>query len=136
MPTNRIRVELEPSGNLKCEVWDKDGQLHDVTNIFIQIRGVTSGSSVWNELMLKITQSGGRWSACACFRSLDGGRLDSLKAQAENYIAVAIFLLIFGFISIVATFMWLEFIDQEGRYIVFNGRFPVVTLKIRDRNQY
>jgi len=33
----------------------------------------------WNGLMMKITQSGGTWSACAHFRSLDGGKLSGLK---------------------------------------------------------
>ena len=53
MPTNQIVVELAPGGALSCEVWDKDGQVHDVTSSFVQIRGATSGGAVWSELMLK-----------------------------------------------------------------------------------
>ncbi|KKN62128.1 hypothetical protein LCGC14_0515040 [marine sediment metagenome] len=62
----------------------------------------------------------------------------SKKAQAENYIAVAIFLLIFGFISVLATFMWLEFIDAftaagyyEGQMEETGNKF-LATLKLYD----
>lgn len=57
MPTNQIVVNLTPSGDLSCEVWDKDGQVHDVSSIFIQVRGATSGGSVWTELMLKAPEN-------------------------------------------------------------------------------
>ncbi len=62
----------------------------------------------------------------------------SKKAQAENYIAVAIFLLIFGFISVLATFMWLQFIDaftDAGYYeneIEKTGDNFLNTLKLYD----
>ncbi len=64
--------------------------------------------------------------------------LGSKKGQAENYIAVAIFLLIFGFISILATFMWMEFIDaftEAGYYeneIQETGDKFLATLKLYD----
>ncbi len=62
----------------------------------------------------------------------------SKKAQAENYIAVAIFLMIFGFISILATFMWFQFIDAytdagyyEGQMEETGNKF-LDTLKLYD----
>jgi len=62
----------------------------------------------------------------------------SKKAQAENYIAVAIFLLIFGFISVLATFMWMQFIDAfdeagyyEGQMEITGNKF-LSTLKLYD----
>ncbi len=62
----------------------------------------------------------------------------SKKAQAENYIAVAIFLLIFGFVSVLATFMWLNFIDAfdeagyyEGQMEETGNKF-LATLKLYD----
>ncbi len=62
----------------------------------------------------------------------------SKKGQAENYIAVAIFLLIFGFVSVLATFMWLQFIDAytaAGEYtgqIESTGNAFLATLKMYD----
>jgi HEAT repeat protein/type 1 glutamine amidotransferase len=37
----------------------------------------------WNSLMMKITQSGGTWSACACFRTLEGGSVKGLKVLPD-----------------------------------------------------
>jgi hypothetical protein len=36
----------------------------------------------WNPLMMKITQSGGQWSACARLQSPDGGRLPVVRIMA------------------------------------------------------
>ena len=36
----------------------------------------------WNDLVLKITQGGGGWGACARFRAADGSGIDGLRAQA------------------------------------------------------
>ncbi|NOZ23021.1 MAG: hypothetical protein GXP25_18260 [Planctomycetes bacterium] len=55
-------------------------------------RPITAGSDTakvtleqgWNSLLLKITQGGGHWSACARFRDPDGFRLEGLKVQAET----------------------------------------------------
>lgn len=63
---------------------------------------------------------------------------DSKKGQAENYIAVAIFLLIFGFISVLATFMWLQFIDAYTDAGYYTGQMEetgnkfLATLKLYD----
>jgi HEAT repeat protein len=38
----------------------------------------------WNQLLLKVTQSGGEWAVCARIRQLDGGKLEGLKYQAEK----------------------------------------------------
>lgn len=38
----------------------------------------------WNSLLLKITQGGGQWSACARLRDPNGLHLDGLKVQAET----------------------------------------------------
>ncbi len=62
----------------------------------------------------------------------------SKKGQAANYIAVAIFLLIFGFISILATFMWMEFIDAFTTAGYYTGQMEetgnkfLATLKMYD----
>ena len=53
MPNNRINVELELGGEIKCQVWDNNGTKHDVTHIFQQIRGRTSEGGIWSELTLK-----------------------------------------------------------------------------------
>ena len=54
MPSNRIRVERDwVQGTVKCEVWDKDGVLHDVTDIFLQVQGSTSVVSVSAELTIQ-----------------------------------------------------------------------------------
>jgi len=37
----------------------------------------------WNELLLKITQGGGEWSACARFRAPDGGSAEGVKARVD-----------------------------------------------------
>ncbi len=37
----------------------------------------------WNCLLMKITQGGGHWSACARFRDMNDKRIDGLKFQAE-----------------------------------------------------
>ena len=38
----------------------------------------------WNELMLKITNGGGGWGACARIRSADGGALKEMKITADT----------------------------------------------------
>jgi hypothetical protein len=35
----------------------------------------------WSELMMKVTQGGGEWSACLRFRAPDGAKLEGLKAD-------------------------------------------------------
>jgi hypothetical protein len=37
----------------------------------------------WNKLLLKITQRGGGWSACARVRAADGGRLEGIRFEAK-----------------------------------------------------
>lgn len=36
----------------------------------------------WNDLMLKVTNGGGQWEACARLRSPDGGPLNDIRAEA------------------------------------------------------
>ncbi len=38
----------------------------------------------WNTLLMKVTQSGGNWSACARFRAPDGSKLEGLKVRTEE----------------------------------------------------
>ena len=38
----------------------------------------------WNTLMLKITQGGGEWAACARFRTPDGAPLKGLDVMIEE----------------------------------------------------
>lgn len=54
-------------------------------------RGVVAGDDKadvnlkegWNNLMLKVSQGGGDWGACARFRAPDGGRLEGLRVKPE-----------------------------------------------------
>lgn len=39
----------------------------------------------WNRLMLKVTQGGGEWSACARFRQPDGSAIEDLETKAEGW---------------------------------------------------
>lgn len=55
-------------------------------------RGVSPGDDVvevtlkqgWNQLLLKVTNKGGGWGACARFRKPDGSRLVGLRVRAER----------------------------------------------------
>ena len=38
----------------------------------------------WNELLLKITNIGGAWAACARVRAPDGSHLEGLKFDAQR----------------------------------------------------
>lgn len=77
----RVRMELGSDDGVK--VW-LNGELVHANNIS---RGVAPGDDVfeislrrgWNPLLLKITQGGGGWGACARLRDLNGGRLAGLK---------------------------------------------------------
>ena len=71
------------------KVW-LNGQLVHANNV---TRGAGPGQDKvevtlkqgWNRLLLKITQSGGEWAACARLRRLDGSKLEGLKVQVEDY---------------------------------------------------
>jgi hypothetical protein len=39
----------------------------------------------WNRLLLKVTQGGGEWSACARFRTPEGDRIDGLKGDVSLF---------------------------------------------------
>lgn len=56
MPTNEIKVEWE-NGVPKCYVWDSQGNLHDVCDIFEQLRDVTAASRQSTEIWLGHTQN-------------------------------------------------------------------------------
>ena len=76
-----VRLELGSDDGVKA--WLNDELVHENNTT----RGVTPGEDVvevtlkkgWNSLLLKISQGGGGWGACARFRNLDGGRVEGLK---------------------------------------------------------
>jgi type 1 glutamine amidotransferase len=84
--SQKVRLELGSNDGIK--VW-LNGRVVHANNV---LRGITPGADKvkvtlqegWNTLMMKITQGGGTWSACARFRTLDGGKLDGLKIQVED----------------------------------------------------
>jgi len=55
------------------------------------LRGVQPGADKvrvslqegWNTLLLKVTNNGGAWNACARFRTVDGGHLEGVYAQVN-----------------------------------------------------
>ena len=82
------KVRLEVGSNDGIKVWLNDKVVHS-NNVMRTVTRDEDRIDVtlregWNKLMLKITQSGGTWSACACLRALDGGKLEGLKVQAEG----------------------------------------------------
>ncbi len=84
-PTAQMaRLELGSDDGLK--VW-LNGELVHENNA---LRGVTRGEDVvparleegWNRLLLKVTNNGGAWSACARIAGPDGKMLDGVYADA------------------------------------------------------
>jgi hypothetical protein len=88
--TEKVRLELGSNDGIK--VW-LNGQVVHANNT---ARTITPGEDIaevtlrygWNQLMMKITQSGGAWSACARFRTLDGSSLEGLKVAAHDMMPV------------------------------------------------
>ncbi|MBM4047075.1 MAG: ThuA domain-containing protein, partial [Planctomycetes bacterium] len=80
------RLELGSDDGLK--VW-LNGEVVHANNALRAIGPAQDKVNVtlregWNSLLLKITQSGGHWAACARFRDPNGFHLDGLKTQAET----------------------------------------------------
>jgi HEAT repeat protein/type 1 glutamine amidotransferase len=85
-PKNQ-KVRLELGSNDGIKVW-LNGEVVHANNTARTISRDEDKVEVtlrkgWNRLLMKITQSGGTWSACACFRTLQGGRLEGLKVLAD-----------------------------------------------------
>ncbi len=78
---------LELGSDDGIKVWLNGSQVHS-NNAW---RGLEPGEDKvnvtlregWNRLLLKITQGGGDWAACARFRTLDGDKLSGLRVQPE-----------------------------------------------------
>ncbi|MHC4497984.1 MAG: hypothetical protein ACYS21_02585, partial [Planctomycetota bacterium] len=86
-PRNQ-KVRLEVGSNDGVNVW-LNGEVVHSSNVLRPIARDEDKAEVtlregWNRLMMKITQSGGQWSACARFRTPDGGKLEGLKVQASD----------------------------------------------------
>jgi type 1 glutamine amidotransferase/HEAT repeat protein len=79
------RVKLELGSDDGIKVW-LNGEVVLANNA---ARGVNPADDVieitlrqgWNTLLLKIIQGAGGWGACARLRSLDGGKLEGVKAR-------------------------------------------------------
>jgi HEAT repeat protein len=85
-PKNQ-KVRLELGSNDGIKVW-LNGKIVHANNTARTISRDEDKVEVtlrkgWNRLLMKITQSGGTWSACARFRTLQGGRLEGLKVLAD-----------------------------------------------------
>ena len=84
--SQKVRLELGSDDGIK--VW-LNGQLIHANNV---TRGASPAQDKvevtlkqgWNRLLLKVTQNGGEWAACARLRRLDGSKLKGLKAQTED----------------------------------------------------
>ena len=82
------QVNLLTGSDDGIKVWLNDKVVFQ-TNV---IRGMTADQdkinvklvSGWNLLLLKITQEGGSWSACARFQGLDGKNVEGLKYDAQG----------------------------------------------------
>ena len=84
--SQKVRLELGSDDGIK--VW-LNGQLVHANNVTrgagpAQDKAEVTLKQGWNRLLLKITQSGGGWAACARFRRLDGSKLEGLKVQTED----------------------------------------------------
>ncbi len=82
------KVRLELGGDDGIKVW-LNGQLIHANNVTrpagpAQDKVEVTLKQGWNRLLLKITQSGGEWAACARLRRLDGSKLEGLKVQTED----------------------------------------------------
>jgi HEAT repeat protein/type 1 glutamine amidotransferase len=85
-PTDQ-KVRLQLGSNDGIKVWLNGKVVHannasrtitrDEDKVEVNLR------KGWNSLMMKITQSGGTWSACACFRTLEGGPVEGLKVLPD-----------------------------------------------------
>ncbi|MHC4483108.1 MAG: HEAT repeat domain-containing protein, partial [Planctomycetota bacterium] len=86
-PKNQ-KARLEVGSNDGIKVWLNSQVVHS-NNVARTIardedRVEVSLREGLNELMMKITQSGGTWSACACLRGLDGSKLEGLKIKVGD----------------------------------------------------
>ncbi|MHC4192791.1 MAG: HEAT repeat domain-containing protein [Planctomycetota bacterium] len=85
-PTDQ-KVRLQLGSNDGIKVWLNGKVVHannasrtitrDEDKVEVNLR------KGWNSLMMKITQSGGTWSACACFRTLKGDPVKGLKVLPD-----------------------------------------------------
>jgi len=82
----QVRLELGSDDGIK--VW-LNGEVVHANNA---ARGIEPGNDKvnvnlkkgWNVLMMKVTQGGGGWGACAKFFTVDGGEIKGLKFQIEE----------------------------------------------------
>jgi len=83
--SQKLRLELGSNDGIK--VW-LNGRVVHANNT---ARTIAPGEDIaevtlrygWNKLMMKITQSGGTWSACARLSTLDGGSPKGLKVATD-----------------------------------------------------
>lgn len=84
--SQKVRLELGSDDGIK--VW-LNGQLVHANNVTRSASPAQDKVEVtlkqgWNRLLLKVTQNGGEWAACARLRRLDGSKLEGLKVQTED----------------------------------------------------
>lgn len=82
----QVRLDLASDDGIK--VW-LNGEVVHANNVS---RGFSPGDDKinvnlkqgWNAMMMKVTQGGGGWAACAEFHNVDGSKIDGLKFQIEE----------------------------------------------------
>jgi len=84
--TQEVLLELGSDDGIK--VWLNGAVIH-ANNVprgcgRAQDKVKTTLNQGWNELLLKITNIGGAWAACARVRAPDGGHLDGLNVDARR----------------------------------------------------
>jgi len=85
-PKNQ-KAQLKVGSNDGIKVW-LNGKVVHSNNTLRTIMPDEDSADVtldkgWNQLMMKITQSGGTWSACARFSTPNGGSLPGLQVSAD-----------------------------------------------------
>jgi HEAT repeat protein len=96
--SQKLRLELGSNDGIK--VW-LNGRVVHANNT---ARTITPGEDIaevtlrygWNRLMMKITQSGGTWSACARLSTLDGGSPKGLKVATDPALKAAMRIQLIG----------------------------------------
>jgi HEAT repeat protein len=82
------KAQLEMGSDDSLRVWLNGGQVHNNP----QIRGVHPDQDIvpvelqkgWNSLMMKVTQAGGGWGACARVRTPEGNKIEGLKFSVDT----------------------------------------------------
>jgi len=84
--TQKARMELGSDDGIKAWLNGKVVLNHNAVRPCApgQEKKVVTLQEGWNDLLLKITQGGGHWEACARFRTPDGSKLDGIRASVSG----------------------------------------------------